>query len=317
MDGADFVLFALIAVALLFDFLNGLHDAANSIATIVSTRVLRPQYAVFWAAFFNFIAFAVFGLHVANTVGSGIVDTHIVDDRLIFAALTGGIVWNVVTWLLGIPSSSSHALIGGLVGAGLAKGGMGAIVWSGLGKTGAAIVLSPLIGFFLALFLVLGVTWLLVRKTPLAVDAIFRVAAILSRPRPIRSATAAMTRRRPWASSPCCSMPMAEARRSCAALGRALLPVGHGARHPFRRLAHCPHHGLENHPADADAGLLRRNRRRAHPVPGDGAGRSRLDHPYHHRRHCRGRRGAARFGGALERGAKHRRRLGADHAGRR
>jgi PiT family inorganic phosphate transporter len=180
MDGADFTLFALIAVALLFDFLNGLHDAANSIATIVSTRVLRPQYAVFWAAFFNFVAFTVFGLHVANTVGSGIVDTRIVDDRLIFAALSGGIVWNLVTWLLGIPSSSSHALIGGLVGAGLAKGGMGAIVWSGLGKTGAAIVLSPLIGFVLALFLVLGVTWLLVRRTPQSVDAIFRVMQFFS-----------------------------------------------------------------------------------------------------------------------------------------
>ena len=113
MAGVSLVLVALIVVALLFDFLNGLHDAANSIATIVSTRVLRPQYAVFWAAFFNFIAFAFFGLHVANTVGSGIVDAHIVDDRLIFAALSGAIVWNVVTWLLGIPSSSSHALIGG------------------------------------------------------------------------------------------------------------------------------------------------------------------------------------------------------------
>ncbi len=180
MGGADFVLFALIAVALLFDFLNGLHDAANSIATIVSTRVLRPQYAVFWAAFFNFVAFAVFGLHVANTVGSGIVDTQIVDDRLIFAALTGGIVWNVVTWLLGIPSSSSHALIGGLVGAGLAKGGTKAIVWSGLGKTGAAIVLSPALGFILALFLVLGVSWLLARKTPQAVDSLFRVMQFFS-----------------------------------------------------------------------------------------------------------------------------------------
>src|SRR6195256_6120566 len=125
------LLIALIAVALLFDFLNGLHDAANSIATIVSTRVLKPRYAVAWAAFFNFVAFLFFGLHVAQTIGTGIVDVTIVDPRVIFGALTGAIVWNVVTWLAGIPSSSSHALIGGLVGAGIAKAGFGAGVRGG------------------------------------------------------------------------------------------------------------------------------------------------------------------------------------------
>src|SRR6186713_453686 len=129
------LLVGLIAVALLFDFLNGLHDAANSIATIVSTRVLRPQYAVFWAAFFNFIAFLFFGLHVAETVGKGIVSAEVVDAAVIFGALMGAIIWNVITWLLGIPSSSSHALIGGLVGAGLSKHGVSAIVWSGVAKT--------------------------------------------------------------------------------------------------------------------------------------------------------------------------------------
>src|SRR6195256_4900771 len=138
------LLIALIAVALLFDFLNGLHDAANSIATIVSTRVLKPQYAVAWAAFFNFIAFLFFGLHVAQTIGTGIIDVSIVTPRVVFAALTGAIVWNVVTWLAGIPSNSSHALIGGLVGAGVAKAGFSAVVWSGLGTASAAIVLSPL-----------------------------------------------------------------------------------------------------------------------------------------------------------------------------
>src|SRR5213080_5047239 len=125
-------LLALISVALLVDFLNGLHDAANSIATVVSTRVLRPQTAVVWAAFFNFIAFAVFGLHVARTLGTGIVDSSVVDATVIFGALAGAIVWNIVTWALGLPSSSSHALIGGLVGAGLAKGGVAAIVFGGL-----------------------------------------------------------------------------------------------------------------------------------------------------------------------------------------
>src|SRR5438270_12653549 len=123
---SSLALLALISVALIFDFLNGLHDAANSIATVVSTRVLRPQYAVLWAAFFNFIAFLFFGLHVAETVGSGIVSTTIVDDRVIFGALMGAIAWNVITWVAGIPSSSSHALIGGLVGAGVSKAGVGA-----------------------------------------------------------------------------------------------------------------------------------------------------------------------------------------------
>src|SRR3982075_2040108 len=174
------LLIALIAVALLFDFLNGLHDAANSIATIVSTRVLRPQYAVAWAAFFNFIAFLFFGLHVAQTIGTGIVDVSIVTPRVIFGALTGAIVWNVVTWLGGIPSSSSHALIGGLVGAGVAKAGFSAVVWGGIGKTSAAIVLSPLVGFALALLLTLIVSWLFVRATPFAVDRKFRMMQFVS-----------------------------------------------------------------------------------------------------------------------------------------
>ena len=174
------LLIGLVAVALFFDFLNGLHDAANSIATTVSTRVLRPHYAVLWAAFFNFIAFLFFGLHVAETVGKGIVDASIVTPAVIFAALVGAIVWNIVTWVAGIPSSSSHALIGGLVGAGVAKAGTGAIVWSGLGKTVAAIVLSPATGFVLALVLVLIVSWLFVRQTPFAVDNTFRVLQFFS-----------------------------------------------------------------------------------------------------------------------------------------
>ncbi len=168
------LLYGLVAVALLFDFLNGLHDAANSIATIVSTRVLRPQFAVVWAAFFNFIAFAFFGLHVAQTIGTGIVDTAIMDPTVIFGALGGAIAWNVITWGLGIPSSSSHALVGGIVGAGTAKAGFSAIVWSGLGKTLAAIVLSPALGLVLALVLVLLVSWLFARTTPFVVDNSFR-----------------------------------------------------------------------------------------------------------------------------------------------
>lgn len=174
------ILIALIAIALLFDFLNGLHDAANSIATIVSTRVLRPKYAVMWAAFFNFIAFLFFGLHVANTIGTGIVSAGIVDARVIFGALMGAITWNVVTWLAGIPSSSSHALIGGLLGAAITKAGSASIVWYGLIKTTAAIVLSPMTGFFLALLLVLLVSWLFVRANPRSVDSTFRTLQFIS-----------------------------------------------------------------------------------------------------------------------------------------
>ena len=133
------VLVFIITVALLFDFLNGLHDSANSIATVVSTRVFRPLTAVLWAAFFNFIAFTVFGLHVAATMGSGVVDFGIVDPAVIFGALSGAITWNVLTWWLGLPSSSSHALVGGLVGSAMAKAGPAAVIWYGLGTIGSAI----------------------------------------------------------------------------------------------------------------------------------------------------------------------------------
>jgi PiT family inorganic phosphate transporter len=174
------LLVGLIAVALTFDFMNGRNDAANSIATIVSTRVLSPRYAVAWAAFFNFIAFTVFGLHVAQTIGTGIISMNIVTPQLIFAALMGAIIWNIVTWLAGIPSSSSHALIGGLVGAGVSAGGLNVVVWSGLGKTVAAIVLSPATGFLLALVLILFVSWAFLKTTPFKADYIFRHVQFLS-----------------------------------------------------------------------------------------------------------------------------------------
>jgi len=170
----------LIAIALLFDFMNGLHDAANSIATVVSTRVLKPGTAVVWAAFFNFIAFLVFGLHVAQTIGTGIVEAGVIDAHVIFGALTGAIAWNAITWALGLPSSSSHALIGGLAGAGIAKAGLGAVVFGGLGKTAAGIVLSPLLGFVLAQLLVVIVQWANIRSTPFAVDRRFRILQLVS-----------------------------------------------------------------------------------------------------------------------------------------
>jgi len=174
------LLIALILVAVAFDFLNGLHDAANSIAPILSTRVLRPPHAVAWAAFFNFIAFLVFGAHVAQTIGTGIVSADVIDPRVVFGALMGAITWNLITWGFGIPSSSSHALIGGLVGAGTAKVGVSAIVWTGLAKTSAAIVLSPFSGFVLAMLLFLIVSWLFARYTPYAVDRLFRSLQFVS-----------------------------------------------------------------------------------------------------------------------------------------
>jgi PiT family inorganic phosphate transporter len=174
------LLLALIVVALAFDFLNGMNDAANSIATVVSTRVLRPHHAVAWAAFFNFVAFLVFGLNVAETIGRGIVQADIVSWRVICGALFGAIIWQIITNRLGIPSSSSHALIGGLVGAGFAKAGIDAVVWTGVFKTLAGIVLAPGLGCIIALFLMLLVSWVFVRYTPFGVDRFFRRAQFIS-----------------------------------------------------------------------------------------------------------------------------------------
>ena len=170
-----FVLCALIAVAFCFDIFNGLHDAANSIATVVSTGVLSPRAGVAWAAFFNFIAFLVFGLAVAKTLGTGIVDEHAIDPAVVFGALVGAIAWDALTWWWGMPSSSSHALVGGMVGAGLAKGGVAAIVWSGVIKTVVAIILSPLVGFVLAVILSAITTWIVRRANPFRIDRVFRV----------------------------------------------------------------------------------------------------------------------------------------------
>jgi PiT family inorganic phosphate transporter len=174
------LLVGLIGIALLFDLLNGLHDAANSIATVVSTRVLSPQVAVLWAAFFNFIAFLIFSHSVAYTIGKGTISADIVDAQVVFGALMGAISWNLITWGLGIPSSSSHALVGGLIGAGTAKAGLSAIVWSGVLKTVAAIFLSPAIGLILALVMVLITSWLFARQTPAGADRVFRKLQLVS-----------------------------------------------------------------------------------------------------------------------------------------
>ena len=174
------VVIALVAVGLAFDFMNGFHDAANSIATVVSTHVLKPYQAVVLAAFFNFAAFFVFHLSVAATVGKGIVDQGIVDQYVVFGALIGAIAWNLITWWYGIPSSSSHALIGGLVGAAVAKAGTGALIAPGLLKTIAFIFVAPVLGMVFGALLMLAVAWIFVRTTPSRVDRWFRRLQLVS-----------------------------------------------------------------------------------------------------------------------------------------
>jgi PiT family inorganic phosphate transporter len=176
----DWFIFFLIALALVFDFINGFHDSANSVATIVSTRILSPKYAVLWAAFFNFIAFLFFGLHVAGTMGKGIVDVSVIDKQVIFGTLMGAIIWNIITWWLGLPSSSSHALIGGLIGSAVAKAGISHLVWAGIQKTLIFIVIAPVSGFFLGMILAWIVFRLLYKANPFKVDKVFRIGQLVS-----------------------------------------------------------------------------------------------------------------------------------------
>ncbi|MCX5697263.1 MAG: inorganic phosphate transporter [Candidatus Omnitrophica bacterium] len=175
-----FVILLLIGLALIFDFLNGFHDSANSIATVVSTRVLSPRIAVIWAAFFNFIAFLFFGLHVANTIGKGIIDITILDKGVIFGALVGACGWDIITWYFGLPTSSSHALIGGMIGSALVKAGPKSLVWSGILKTVTFIFVSPIAGLILGLTFGFIVYWIFRNSAPLKVDHIFRKGQLVS-----------------------------------------------------------------------------------------------------------------------------------------
>jgi len=175
-----YALSVLILLALVFDFMNGFHDAANAIATVVSTGVLKPQTAVAMAAFFNFVAIFVVGLKVATTIGKGTIDPNVVDHYVIFGALVGAIVWNIITWYYGIPSSSSHALIGGLVGSAVAKAGTGALISGGLIKTVVFIVIAPLLGFVLGSLIMLIVSWVFVKTPPRKIDGWFRRLQLFS-----------------------------------------------------------------------------------------------------------------------------------------
>jgi PiT family inorganic phosphate transporter len=176
----DWFIISLIVLALVFDFINGFHDSANSVATIVSTRILSPKFAVLWAAFFNFIAFLFFGLHVAGTIGKGIVDVTVIDKQVIFGALMGAILWDLITWWLGLPSSSSHALIGGLIGSALVKAGVQSLVWTGIRKTLIFIVVAPVTGFVLGMILAWIVFRILYKSNPFKVDKVFRVGQLVS-----------------------------------------------------------------------------------------------------------------------------------------
>jgi PiT family inorganic phosphate transporter len=170
----------LVALALVFDFMNGFHDAANSIATVVSTRVLKPYQAVMWAAFFNVLAVAVFELNVAQAVATGIVNPSVVDHYVIFGALVGAIAWNLITWWFGIPSSSSHALIGGMIGATIAKAGVGALIGSGILTVALFILVSPLLGFLLGAGLMLAIAWLFQGAPPRRIDHWFKRLQLVS-----------------------------------------------------------------------------------------------------------------------------------------
>jgi PiT family inorganic phosphate transporter len=174
------VVYGIVALALVFDFVNGVHDSANSIATVVSTRVLRPQYAVVWAAFFNFIAFLFFGLHVARTVGKGVVDPTSVTVPVIAGGLVGAIAWNLITWYWGIPSSSSHALIGGFVGAAVAHAGFGVLIVPTIVKIGIFIILAPILGGLVGAIIMIATYWLFRRSPPAKVSTLFRRLQLVS-----------------------------------------------------------------------------------------------------------------------------------------
>ncbi len=301
------VLVMLVVLALAFDFMNGFHDAANSIATIVSTRVLRPQYAVAWAAFFNFIAFLVFGLNVANTVGKGIIDPLVADHVVVFGALVGAIAWNVITWWFGIPSSSSHALIGGLAGAALAKAGFGALVASGFFKTAVAIV-------------AIADARTLPRRRPDDRGVVGLPAPDAEACRSLVPPTAARL------GEPLQPRPRRQRRAEDdghhrhaavlggherpgiprAAVGGADLPGGDGARHPVRRLAHREDDGPAHHQAAACRRLLRRDGRRDHALPRHRPRHPGVDDAHDHRCHRRRRLGAQHCRGALGRRRQHR-----------
>ncbi len=307
------VVISIVVIALVFDYINGFHDAANSIATVVSTRVLSPRMAVAWAAFFNFVAFIFFPLHVANTIGKGIIDPHIVDNTVVAAALIGAIGWNLITWWYGIPSSSSHALMGGLIGAGISKGGTSVLGWAKITQTAVFIILSPIIGLLVGGALLVAVAWILRRFTPGKVDRWFRRLQLVS---------AALFSLGHGGNDAQKTMGIIAVLLYANGLTGATFEVpfwvvlvcalAMGLGTLIGRLAHRAHDGDELDQAQTGAGLLRRDGRRVDAVPGHGAGRAGVDDAHHHGRDRRRRLGDAAERRALGRGAAHRVGLVAD-----
>ena len=303
----------LVVIALVFDFMNGFHDAANSIATVVSTGVLKPYQAVMWAAFFNFVAIMLFELKVAATVGKGIVDPAFVDNHVIFGALIGAIAWNVITWYYGLPSSSSHALIGGMIGATVAKAGTGPLLAPGIIKTVSFIVVAPLLGMLLSGIIIVAVSWICRRRTQRQTDRWFRKLQLVS---------SAMYSIGHGGNDAQKTMGIIWLLLMTANLATPQhLPVWvvvsllcrNRARHAVRRLAHRQDHGPAHHQAEAGRRLRGRDRRRDLAVPRDQPRHPGLDHAHDHGLDHRRRQRAARARRALGRRRQHRGGLGRDH----
>ncbi len=301
MDSNFLAVAALILVALLFDYINGFHDAANSIATVVSTRVLTPGKAVIWAAFFNFVAAFTFGTAVAKTVGSGLVDISIVTFAVIFAGLMGAIIWDLITWYYGLPTSSSHALIGGYAGAAITKAGWGAILLSGWTKTLIFIVLAPLIGMSLGFLLMVAIMWTFSRTSPGRVDHWFRRLQLLS------------------AAAYSLGHGGNDAQKTMGIIAGALFAGGYipefridlwvvlaahaaialGTLSGGWRIIHTM--GSQDHEAAAGRRIRRRNRRGDLAVHRDPSRRAGQHHAHHHRRDHRRRLDQAAVGGEVGR----------------
>ncbi len=312
VDSFAFVVF-LILVALVFDFLNGFHDSANAISTIVSTRVLSPRNAVLWAAFFEFAAVFFVGVQVANTIGTGIIHPDIVDNLLILAALSGAILWNLITWWLGLPSSSSHALIGGLIGAGVMKGGSQVLVWGGITKTTLFVVLSPAIGLILGLALMILVLNLSRNSNVSRSQKIFRKLQLLS------------------CAVYCMGHGTNDAQKTMgiiavilyskgllgipflySGLGDHYLLYRHRIGYHVRRVAHCQDHGNQDHETGTHGRILCRNGS-SHRHHRSVVGRHPCEYDsYDHRSHCRCRRHEAVDGRPLGSGRDHHLGLGSD-----
>ena len=314
MSATLVLLIITVVTALIFDFLNGFHDAANSIATVVSTRVLSPQLAVVWAAAFNFLAAFLLGTAVAKTIGKGMIQLDIVTQYVVLAGLLGAIVWDVLTWLLGLPTSSSHALIGGYAGAAMARATIlhgwrtapSVIIPGGWTKTLIFIVVAPVMGFVLGFGFMVAISWIFQRKSPRQVDKLFRRLQLLSAAAYSlghggndAQKTMGIVAGALYTAG---VMKPERLRRKLGPLALAHYsgrPYGDRTGHLLRRLAHRSYHGLQDHQAEAGWRLLRRGRRRNHLIRHRTGRNSGQHHPHHHRRHCRCRNYPPSLGRAL------------------